>query len=1283
MRTYSYFLILLVLSGMTCCCPMTSNAQPFVHPGINQTSADLDYMRKMVLDGRQPWKDAFDRLKSATDTTFIVKAHTHVLRGPYGRPNIGGDDLSKCANMAYNDALVWYITRDKKYADKAIDILNAWSSTLWDFDYNDAKLLAAWTGHLLCNAAEILRYTNTGWQQKDIAAFTHLLTTVYYPLMRPYYPQANGNWDGAIIHSLMAIAVFTDNRPLFNNAVDHFKHAPVNGSIFKYIYPNGECQESPRDQGHVQLGIGEFAGAAQVAYTQGVDLFSMANNRIALGFEYTARFLLGETPYCYCTISQRGKVLRDDYEYVYRHYTARGVDMPYTKRAADSVRPRASRSILTAVRASFASPLPNTGPPRSAAIAYIAGAGNASPRPSIPTDARYIAPGQSIQQALDAAAASGGSKWVVLRAGIHTIPATLKIPSGITIMGQGDSTILFLDPASGQREAMINADTSLHDVTIRNLIIEGGNKTEVPSDPNSSRSFKGGYNRGGILFRGEREGQLHQINFIGLTVRNSTYSGISVSGAGDITITSCDLSENGASVPPGPGLTHNLLLEHCADVHISGSRLATSPFGCGAALDHCSNVSITGCEIARNGSYGVLLSESRQVTLQGCLIEANDHSGVIAEHLFKGNDHITVTNNRIQYNNGDGVEMHAAQNSSVENNTYEGNGDPIDHLGSLAPPGHPRILLLQGEENAVKKTIGGDKIWMKMQQAIVAESDRMIALPPVERIKIGRRLLDKSREALRRLFFLSYAYRTTRDRKYLQRAEKEMKAIAAFSDWNPSHFLDVAEMTMAMSIGYDWLYDGLSKDTRATIRDAILHKGIEPSLDPKNNGWLTVEHNWNPVCNAGMTYGALAIYEDSPALAKQIINRAIEDVVFAMKDMGPDGNYPEGYGYWGYGTSFNVLLISALDKAFGKDFGLSDMPGFLKTAGFLENMTGPTGKPFNFSDVGEGGGIQPAMFWFAQKNEDPSLLWVERSRLLNEDARRPIRDRLLPAMMIWGKGIPIESIHPPKSRMWVGRGKNPVALMRTSWTDSSAIYIGMKGGAGNVNHAHMDVGSFVMDADGVRWAMDLGAQNYESLESKGMQIFGRSQDAQRWTIFRYVNQAHNTLTVNDQHQWVKGYAPITGHSSSPEFMSAQTDLSEVYKGSLSSARRGIAIVDGRWVVVRDEITAADTPAVVRWTLLTSAHVKITGSHSAELTKDGKKLFLRVDGPGDITMKIWPTDPPPNSYDAPNPGTIRTGFEFTLPAGSSAAVTVSLIPEHAAATAIKNIGPLATWKQDGQ
>ena len=590
----------------------------------------------------------------------------------------------------------------------------------------------------------------------------------------------------------------------------------------------------------------------------------------------------------------------------------------------------------------------------------------------------------------------------------------------------------------------------------------------------------------------------------------------------------------------------------------------------------------------------------------------------------------------------------------------------VDYIGSATIPSHPRILLLKGEEKALQSAVAKDKIWGGVQQAIIVESTNLIDLPPVERIKIGRRLLDKSREALRRLFFLSYAYRMTLDNKFAQRAEKEMLAISAFSDWNPSHFLDVAEMTTAMAIGYDWLYDYLPPASKAAIKTAILEKGIKPSLDPKNNNnWLTVEHNWNQVCNTGMAYGAMAVYEDEPELAKQIINRSINSVPNAMKDYGPDGIYPEGYGYWGYGTSFNVLFISALDKLFGKDFGLSEKPGFLKTGSFLENMTGPTGNPFNYSDSGPNGGLEPAMFWFAAKTKDPSLLWVERSRLLKNDPKSFVRDRLLPGALIWGAGVELNKVSAPSAVFWSGQGKNPMALMRTSWTDTNAIYIAMKGGSGSINHAHMDVGSFVMDALGMRWAMDFGMQEYESLESKGMQIFGRTQNAQRWTVFRYVNQAHNTLTINDKHQWVAGYAPITSTSATPERMNAVVDISAAYTGALAKATRSISIVNKKYVEVRDEIEALDTVTTIRWTLLTPAKVRITGRNSAELTQRGKKLLLKVETPAGVVMNVWPTDPPPHDYDAPNPGTTRTGFEITIPAKSKTTLLVTLTPQEPA------------------
>jgi hypothetical protein len=589
-------------------------------------------------------------------------------------------------------------------------------------------------------------------------------------------------------------------------------------------------------------------------------------------------------------------------------------------------------------------------------------------------------------------------------------------------------------------------------------------------------------------------------------------------------------------------------------------------------------------------------------------------------------------------------------------------------------PPHPRILLLKGEEALIIKTIASDVTWKNIHSAIIEECDDLLDKAPVERILTGRRLLDKSREALRRIFYLSYAWRTTNDVRYFNRAEKEMLAVSSFTDWNPSHFLDVAEMTMAVSIGYDWLFNSLSVSSKNIIKNAIIEKGLKPSLDSKNNGWVTASHNWNQVCNAGMTYGALAVFEDQTELADQFLSRAAKSIKLPMEDYNPDGAYPEGYSYWGYGTSFNVMYISAIEKLAGKPSEFPSDPGFYKTAGFLENMTGPTGSCFNFSDAGSRGGLHPAMFWFANRLNDPSLLWSEKNYL---EGNVQADDRLIPAIMIWGAGLNINKIVPPEKNMWVGQGKNPVALMRTSWTDPNAVYVAMKGGSPKVNHAHMDVGSFIMEANGIRWAIDYGMQDYNSLESKGVNLWGMGQNSQRWEIFRYNNFVHNTLTINGQLQQVAGFAPLTSSSDTPEMLNAITDLGQVYAGQLKNATRGIAIADEQYVCVRDEIETLGNETSVRWTMLTGADVKITGNNSAELTKNGKKLIIRVTEPSSVTMKTW-TTVPPHDYDAKNPGTTLVGFEAAFPANTKGTIQVLLIPGSLSPEKAKPARELKFW-----
>jgi hypothetical protein len=592
---------------------------------------------------------------------------------------------------------------------------------------------------------------------------------------------------------------------------------------------------------------------------------------------------------------------------------------------------------------------------------------------------------------------------------------------------------------------------------------------------------------------------------------------------------------------------------------------------------------------------------------------------------------------------------------------------------------HPRILFFQDDEQSFINRLRRDPFSQSVNEAILQECNRLLTIDPVKRIQIGRRLLDKSREALRRIFHLSFAYRVTKDKKYFLRAEKEMLAIAGFSDWNPSHFLDVAEMTMAMAIGYDWLYNDLSPESKTLIRDAILHKGLEPSLESKYSSWLRAEHNWNQVCNAGMTYGAMAIYEDQPQLAIRIINRAIESIKLPMKDYGPDGIYPEGYGYWGYGTSFNVMFLSAIEKLFGSDFNLSQIPGFLQTAGFMENMTGPSGDPFNYSDAGNKGGFHPAMFWIANRVNDPSLLFVEKSFIQKNGMADRVKDRLFPALLFWKGKINLDNVSAPKQTMWSGQGKNPIAMMRTSWTDPNAIYVATKGGSANINHAHMDIGSFIMEANGVRWAADFGMQDYESLESKGIKLFGRTQNAERWNVFRLNNFVHNTLTVDSQLQRVAGHAPMIASGNQPENMFAVFDLTSVYDSQLVRAQRGISIFESNQVIVRDEFETLNKSTKIRWTMLTPADAKITGKKEITLTKNGKTLRLVVDAPnGKLTMKTW-TTVPPNSYDAPNPGTILVGYELIVPASTKTHTNVYLLPEQTKQADRKKINPLDAWK----
>ena len=243
---------------------------------------------------------------------------------------------------------------------------------------------------------------------------------------------------------------------------------------------------------------------------------------------------------------------------------------------------------------------------------------------------------------------------------------------------------------------------------------------------------------------------------------------------------------------------------------------------------------------------------------------------------------------------------------------------------------HPRILLHKGDVTAMKEYAEKSSNARIVHNKIIAAANDILLTTPVKREMNGARLLDTSREILKRIFYLSYAFVTTEDMDYARRAEREMLAVSSFTDWSPTHFLDTAEIVLALAIGYDWLYNVLPVHSRSIIGTAIYEKGLRMTENSENAWFFSSSNNWNSVCNAAMLCGALATLERAPEYCKALIDKCIGSNKLALAAYEPDGVCPEGFGYWEYGASYQVMLAAALQSALGSDADISSHKGFIR-----------------------------------------------------------------------------------------------------------------------------------------------------------------------------------------------------------------------------------------------------------------------------------------------------------------------------------------------------------------
>lgn len=538
---------------------------------------------------------------------------------------------------------------------------------------------------------------------------------------------------------------------------------------------------------------------------------------------------------------------------------------------------------------------------------------------------------------------------------------------------------------------------------------------------------------------------------------------------------------------------------------------------------------------------------------------------------------------------------------------------------------HPRLLFTAADEKALKLKLNTIPLLDSLHTALLAEADQLLSVPlqkyQLRDVNYVQDILMISREQVYRMITLSLAYRLSGDRRYLQKAEKELVQVCRFPNWNPDHYLDVAEMTTAVAIAYDWLYQDLTEETKALVVESIQTKALDHALSEYANGgsgsWAKRETNWNVVCNTGMVMGAMAIAEADPDRADQIIEHAVKYVPNCLKHLAPDGVCYEGPAYWGYTNMYLSLLLTTLNGNLGHDFGLSALPGIDQTALYYVHSISPSGKVFNFANSGgTAPDTNPIYFFFSRHFNQPEVADSYRNVVSARLKESPLPRWFFFLSLPWFDQAPTVAAA-DASPLVVYKGINDIAVLKGNKKVPGSIYLIAKGGDPDEAHQQLDLGTFVVETNGIRWSDDLGADNY-ALPG----FWDYKPEGQRWHYFRNTNFSHNTISIDGKIQHSAGTGKIVEYNDQAKEPSFTIDMTSAYAPSATSVRRTFCLKNDITVEVTDQISLLSPEQEICWSLITAAQIECNGKE-AKLIKDGQEFRLKIVSPENASFSSKP------------------------------------------------------------
>ncbi len=527
---------------------------------------------------------------------------------------------------------------------------------------------------------------------------------------------------------------------------------------------------------------------------------------------------------------------------------------------------------------------------------------------------------------------------------------------------------------------------------------------------------------------------------------------------------------------------------------------------------------------------------------------------------------------------------------------------------------HPRLLATKEDFDRIKKDVEEVPVVGEWYQNLMERAEKELLTEPYTYRSTDGVRMDAATN-MRRFEILALLYNLNGDKRYVDKLWEDMEAICQYEDWQPDMFLLCANMTGAMSLAYDWVYDALTPEQRRTIEETIMRLGLQeamsayrrevlPGEDPiatrARMQWLNDNSNWTAVCNSGIAMGAIALFDTNEEFCAEILQHSLESIESFYASVSPDGGCVEGSGYWLYSRQWFVKYVAALETALGTDYGRYNYAGFDRTGYFPIYMQNEAGG-FGFSDSNNLSIICPEYMYIGMRNQDKGLISYRTKSLVNKDEEPWMYDLLWFRRELYSE----ESIDLDLDYYF----RNvETGSLRSSFGDPYSTMLAFHGGSNGASHAHIDCGTFALYSDGQRWIEDMGKDSLTYVNPDGVTFTGDQ-------LYRIRPEGHNCVVINpslESGQSGRGFAPVERIQSSKEGGLAVVNLASPYEQYVKSYRRAYTLTDDRRrSTIQDEIVMKE-PSTMYWFAHTMAEVEIlSGGKAALMTLNGRRMWVTL------------------------------------------------------------------------